>query len=76
MDKRRRLADLVTADIIYFFMRDRELPADAAMRQFYDSEVFGKLQDLETGLYRESSAYVYDLYKTELEYGRLVQLEQ
>jgi hypothetical protein len=37
--------------------------------------VFDRLADTETGLYRESASYVYDLYETELEYGHLVQLE-
>jgi hypothetical protein len=29
----------------------------------------------ETGLYRESSAYIYDLYKDELNFGHIVQAE-
>ena len=39
------------------------------------AEVFDKLQDVETGLYRESSAYIYDLYKDELNFGHIVQAE-
>ena len=34
-----------------------------------------KLQDVETGLYLESSAYIYDLYKDELNFGHIVQAE-
>ena len=34
-----------------------------------------KLQDIETGLYLESSAYVYDLFLNEMENGRLIQNE-
>jgi hypothetical protein len=45
------------------------------MKAFYNSEVFDRLCDIETGLYRESGGYVYDLYKTEHEHGHLVQLE-
>ena len=45
------------------------------MNFFYESEVFDKLQDVETGLYRESSAYIYDLYKDELNFGHIVQAE-
>lgn len=36
---------------------------------------FEKLQDKETGLYMESSEYVYDLFKDEINFGRIVQAE-
>ncbi|WP_198957842.1 hypothetical protein [Fibrobacter sp. UWR2] len=45
------------------------------MRRFYASETFAKLVDLETGLYLESSPYVYDIFKAEQENGKLTQLE-
>jgi hypothetical protein len=70
------LANTVTADIIRFIAEDFGESIEEAMKRFYESEVFGKLHDFETGLYRESSGYVYDLYKTEHEYGRLVQLKE
>mgnify|MGYP007041225037 CR=1 FL=1 len=43
--------------------------------KFYNSEVFEKLQDEETGLYKESSAYVYDLFKDEMNFGHIIQAE-
>jgi hypothetical protein len=76
MDKRDHLIGLVTAAIIHYLMQDTGICADKAMEQFYNSEVFEKLQDIETGLYRESPAYVYDLYKIELAHGHLIQLEE
>jgi hypothetical protein len=76
MDKRETLAGLVTAEIVWYITEDFGTDEADAMKQFYGSEVFVKLMDFETGLYRESPAYVYDLYKTEREYGRLVQLEE
>jgi hypothetical protein len=54
-------------------MEDLRLSADEAMNQFYNSTVFERLGDAETRLYRESSGYVYDLYKDECKYGHLVQ---
>jgi hypothetical protein len=65
----------VTADVIYYIVQDTGVSMEAAMRQFYYSEVFDRLADTETGLYRESASYVYDLYKTERVHGHLVQLE-
>jgi hypothetical protein len=75
MDKIDHLKTLVTAGIIEFLMEDTGVSAEEAMKQFYNSEVFEKLQDTETGLYRESPSYVYDLYNIEIEHGHLVQME-
>ncbi|MDR0550841.1 MAG: hypothetical protein LBG72_02350 [Spirochaetaceae bacterium] len=69
------LKEFLVTDIISFIMEDDGIPPVEAMNQFYNSEVFGKIEDTKTGLYRESSAYVYDLYKNESKYGHLVQIE-
>ena len=45
------------------------------MKAFYNSEVFDRLCDIETGLYRESGGCVYDLYKIEHTNGYLIQCE-
>jgi hypothetical protein len=69
------MMDYVTSVVVTCIMEDECLSEGDAMKVFYNSEVFDRLCDVETGLYRESGGYVYDLYKTEKEYGRLVQLE-
>ena len=46
-----------------------------AINKYYNSKVFEKLQDKETGLYMWSSEYVYDLFKDEMNFGRIVQAE-
>jgi hypothetical protein len=73
--KIRFLMDYVTSTVVSCIVKDTGLPVDEAMKAFYNSEVFDRLCDVETGLYRESGGYVNDLYKIELEHGRLVQLE-
>jgi hypothetical protein len=73
---REQLAEMVTADIIWYLTQNAGVSEVEAMKQFYGSEVFAKLMDFETGIYRESPAYVYDLFKIEKEHGRLVQLEE
>ena len=40
-----------------------------------NTEVFEKLHDVETGLYLESTAYVYDLFQNEIRKSRLNQEE-
>jgi predicted transcriptional regulator len=69
------LKEFLIADVVTFIMEDTRVSADEAMARFYNSQVFERLEDAGTGLYRESSAYVYELYKDECKYGRLVQME-
>jgi hypothetical protein len=75
MTKQELLIEYNIQDIITYYIEDTGYDIETAMERFYTSLVFEKLQDLETGLSLESFAYVYDLFKTELEYGKLVQLE-
>ena len=63
-------------DVLKYIIVDFSLSITEAMRKFYVSEVFAKLQNKDTGLYLESPAYIYDLYQNELKNGRLVQEEQ
>jgi hypothetical protein len=75
MSKQEQLIEYVIQDIVAFLIEDKELTIPAAMSSFYNSTVFEKLQDTETGLYSYSSAYVYDLFMSEIENGRLIQTE-
>lgn len=75
MDVRKALIEGITQDLIIFVVEDNEITIEEAMKKVYDSTVFEKLSEYETGLYRESSAYVYELFKDELKEGRIVQQE-
>jgi len=74
-DKIGLMIDLVTADVIDAIVEETNVSVQEAMKVFYESTVFDRLCDPETGLYRESGGYVYDLYKIERKHGQLVQLE-
>ena len=75
MGKQEQLIEYIVQDIIDMFSSDQNIEYDEAMNRFYNSKVFEKLQDKETGLYMESSEYVYDLFKDEMKFGRIVQAE-
>jgi len=75
MSKQKQLIEYMIQDIITFIVKDSNIELDVAMNQFYNSKVFEKLQDVETGLYLEGSAYVYHLFEIELQNGRLIQKE-
>jgi hypothetical protein len=46
-----------------------------AMHLFYTSDTYEKLLDEATGLYLESSSYVFDLFMNEYHNGKIIQLE-
>lgn len=75
MSQQDQLIEYVIQDIIYMMTMEQNMEYDEAMNKFYNSEVFEKLLDKETGLYAESSAYVYDLLQDELNFGHIVQAE-
>lgn len=42
-----------------------------ALNRVYNSETYGKILDLQTGLFSQSTAYVYSILETELLTGRM-----
>lgn len=65
------LVEGITKDIIAYIMEDEGVDLSTAIAQFHNSETFAKLSNENTGLYIESSAYVYELYKDEMKYGKI-----
>ena len=75
MNEQKQLIEYIIQDVVDMLATDQNIEYDEAMNKFYNSEVFEKLQDEETGLYLESSGYVYDLFKDELNFGHIIQAE-
>ena len=72
MNKRiQYLIEGITKDIIAYLMQDNGYDLSTALKEFYNSETFEKLSDEQTGLYIESSAYVYEILKGETKFGKL-----
>ena len=57
--------------LIEGLMEDYGYDLPTALKEFYNSETFAKLSDETTGLYIESSAYVYEILKEEIRFGKL-----
>ena len=71
MNKRMQyLVEGITKDIVCFLMEEG-YELNEALGVFYNSETFAKLTDEETGLYIESSSFVYEILKSELKYGKI-----
>lgn len=75
MGKREQIIEFLIQDIVDMIAEDQNIEYDEAMNKFYYSEIFEKLQDQETGLYLESPEYIYDLFKDEMNFGRIIQAE-
>ena len=75
MNEQKQLIEYMIQDVVDMLATDQNIEYDEAMNKFYNSEVFEKLQDEETGLYLESSGYVYDLFKDGLNFGHIIQAE-
>jgi hypothetical protein len=75
MSRRSQLVEYIIQDVIAFIIEEKHMELDIAMNSFYNSRVFEKLMDEETGLYLESSSYIYELFTAELKHGKLIQNE-
>ena len=75
MTKQDQLMEFCVQDIIERIVKEQNIDYDEAMNLFYLSQTFAKLNDIETGLYLESSDYVYTLFQDELNFGKIIQTE-
>jgi len=73
-NKQGFLVEGVVGDIAKWLMNERST-LKCALSIIYNSQFFEKLQDPDTGLYAESSAYNYDLLVSEMRNGKIVQAD-
>ncbi len=66
------LVEGITKNIVAYLMQDNNMDLPSAISLFHNSETFEKLCDESTGLYIESSAYVYEILKSEIKIGRIL----
>lgn len=65
-DIQKQMIEFSTMDLVESVALSRKLPLSKAMEIVYTSSFFMKLQDPETGLYRESKAYLIRLFNREI----------
>jgi hypothetical protein len=75
MDKFQVLTEGITGDLVLYLSSDEKITVNEAMNTVYNSALYEKLCDKETGLYIESPAYAYSMLREELRNGGLVQTE-
>ncbi len=62
-NQQQEMIEYTTQDVIAYLMEDKGITMEQAMEQFYLSKIFEQLNDIETGLYLEGSAYIYEMMK-------------
>ena len=66
-DQQQEMIEYTTQEVVGYLIEDNAITIEQAMEQFYLSDTFEKLSDVETGLYLEGSTYVYELLKWEIQ---------
>lgn len=56
----------LTTSIIEFLIEEENLSLEKAMSIFYNSKLSKKIEDVNTGYYKESASYLYELLKEEI----------
>lgn len=76
MEIKKELIEGIIQDLVKFLCEEKSFSIEKSIDIIYNSLIFDKLTDVETGLYKESSSYVYELLSDELNEGALIQKEQ
>lgn len=63
------MKESASADLVEMLTRDFGMSMQEALDVFYNSETYAKLNNPATGLYFQSSKYVYSYLKNELSTG-------
>lgn len=70
-DNIQYMIESITKDIILLLMDDMGMTMEESFRAFYLSDTFSKLSQSETGLYIQSTPYIYEYLKNEIEKGKM-----
>ena len=70
--EQKLLTELMVDDLARYLIEDQGLTVLEALDIVYNSQLYEKLMDFETGLYYQSPAYCYEYLKHELKYGKAV----
>ena len=65
------LIECLSKDLVLLLMKDFNMDMKVALHTLYTSETYAKLQNTKTGLYIQSTLYVYDFLKNEIKRGKM-----
>jgi len=64
-NQQQEMIEYTIQEVVRYLIEDDAITMEQALSQFYMSKTFEKLNDIETGLYLEGSAYIYEMLKRE-----------
>ena len=71
MSREAFMIEELVKDLILKLMEDNKMSMTEALDAVYNSDTYEKIQDLDTGLFSQSTAYVYSILKREIIEGKI-----
>lgn len=71
MTKVTFMVEEISKEIVLLLMEEHHLSMDEALRTLYTSDTYDRLSSPSTGLYAQSTPYVYEYLEKELSTGRM-----
>ena len=71
MTKESFMIEEISKDIVLLLIKEYDMNIDEAMRTLYTSDTYDRLSNLHTGLYTQSTAYIYEYLEKELVTGKI-----
>lgn len=65
------LIECMAKDLVLLLIERRGMDMKTALHTLYTSDTYAKLTDTRTGLYYQSTGYVYDFLEKEITTGRM-----
>lgn len=65
------MIDCIMSDLTEYLMRDYGMTVEKALSTIYNSEYYDRLNNINTGLYSESSPYNYHYLQQEIESSKI-----
>ncbi len=72
MSKEQFMIEELVKDLVLKLMEERKTTMHEALGLVYNSDTYEKILDLETGLFSQSTVYVYEILSRELTEGRII----
>ena len=71
MTKETFMIEEISKDIVLLLMEEQGMSLEEAIRTLYTSDTYDRLSNTRTGLYTQSTAYVYEYLEKELVTGKI-----
>ncbi|MBR0245242.1 MAG: hypothetical protein IJQ61_02050 [Bacteroidales bacterium] len=72
MSQESFMIEELVKDLVLKLMEEQKMSMSEALDAVYNSDTYAKVLDLETGLFSQSTAYVYSILQRELKEGKIV----